>query len=314
MADSNIGQAMLPRIAKPLTNKAGTAPGILIDKDKKIFCAMPGVPLEMKYICEHGLFPYIKKKYKNSKNRTVLLQKTIHTIGISESLLAHRIGDINNIIKKDKYSEVKLAFLPSNFEVRLRITVEAPDMNTAKGLIRITLKKLKDKAGKYIYSYDESSIEKAVGDILTEKRLKLAVAESCTGGLIASKITDVSGSSNYFLEGMVCYSNIAKEQLLGVKRKTLKANGAVSEKVAIEMADGARKRSGSDVAVSTTGIAGPTGARRNKPVGLVWIGYSDSEKSFARKFVFVKERLRNKEMMSKTALNLIRQQLTIDNQ
>ena len=309
MAENNISQAMLPRISTPLTNKAGTAPGILIDKNKKIFCAMPGVPLEMKYICRHSLFPYIEKKFKNSKNKKVLLQKTIHTIGISESLLYHKIGDINNIVKKDKDSEIKLAFLPSNFEVRLRITVEASAINSARGLIRSTMKKLKDKAGRYIYSTDESPIEKAVGDILKKKGLKLSIAESCTGGLIASKITDVNGSANYFLEGMVCYTNQSKVRLLGVKRKTLKAGGAVSQQVAIEMAEGARKKSGSDIAISTTGIAGPTGATREKPVGLVWIGYSDSEKSYAKKFVFVKDRLRNKEMMSKTAIDLLRKKL-----
>jgi nicotinamide-nucleotide amidase len=258
------------------------------------------------------LFPFLKKKNEHFRNRKVLLQKTIHTIGISESLLYHKIGDINEIIKKDKDSEIKLAFLPSNFEVRLRITVEAPDINTARGLIRSTLKKLKDKAGKYIYSYDESPIEKAVGDILKDKGLKLSIAESCTGGLIASKITDVNGSANYFLEGLVCYTNLSKMKLLGVRQKTLKANGAVSRDVAIEMAEGVRKKSGSDVAISTTGIAGPTGATREKPVGLVWIGYSDSEKSFAEKFVFVKDRLRNKEMMSKTALDILRKQLTIN--
>ena len=309
MAENNISQAMIPRISKPLTNKAGTAPGILIDKNKKIFCAMPGVPYEMKYICVHSLFPYINQKYKNSKNKKVLLQKTIHTIGISESLLSHKIGDINNIVRKDKDSEVKLAFLPANFEVRLRITVEARDIDTARKLIRSSQKKLKDKIGKYIYSTDESPIEKAVGDLLKVKKLKLSIAESCTGGLIASKITDVNGSSKYFLEGMVCYSNISKQRILGVKAKTLKAYGAVSEQSAIEMAEGARKKSSSDVAVSTTGIAGPSGAARGKPVGLVWIGYSDRDKSFAKKFVFVKDRLRNKEMMSKTALDLLRKEL-----
>ena len=309
MAENNISQAMIPLISTPLTNKAGTAPGILIDRNKTIFCAMPGVPHEMKYICQHSLFPYIKKKYKNSKNKKILLQKTIHTIGISESLLYHKIGAITDIVKKEKNSEVKLAFLPSNFEVRLRITVDAVDINSARKLISSSLNKLKDKVGRYIYSTDESAIEKVVGALLKKKGLKLSIAESCTGGLIASKITDVNGSSNYFLEGMVCYTNQSKERLLGVKRTTLKAGGAVSEQVAIEMAEGIRKKSNSDVAVSTTGITGPTGATREKPVGLVWIGYSDKEKSFAKKFVFVKDRLRNKEMMSKTAIELLRKEL-----
>ncbi len=309
MPENNISQALLPGISIPLNNRMGTAPGILIEKNHRVFIALPGVPYEMKDICEKKVFPYLKKKFKTPLNKKILLQKTLHTIGISESLLAQKIGNIDEITQKGPDYEVKLAFLPSNFEVRLRITIESKTSKKASTLLKRTVLKLKNRAGKYIYSYNESPIEKETGDILAKKELKLSVAESCTGGLIASKITDVSGSSKYFLEGIVSYSDKSKIKLLGVKGSTLKTYGAVSKQTAIEMAEGIRKKSGADIGVSTTGIAGPTGAVPKKPVGLVWIGYSDANKTFAKEFVFTKYRLRNKEMASKMALEIIRRKL-----
>lgn len=307
--DSQVLQAMVPDAAIALHNKMGTAPGILIDKGGKVFCAMPGVPYEMEYITAHGLVPYIKKKYSGNKLKNILVQKTLHTIGIAESRLSQRLGDINRITRSGKNYNVKLAFLPSFFEVRLRITIEAPNIKTADSLLKESVKIIKEKAASYIYSYDESPLQKVVGDILRKKKLWLSVAESCTGGLIASKITDIAGSSDYFLEGLVTYSDKAKMNLLGVKPATIKKYGAVSGQTALEMAAGIRKRSGTDVSVSVTGIAGPSGARAGKPVGLVWIGYSDKKKTFAKKFIFTKERFRNKEIMSKMALEILRRQL-----
>lgn len=309
MTKSNIEQAMIPRAAKVLHNAMGTAPGILVDKGGKIFCAMPGIPYEMEYITVNGLVPYINKKYSHSKNRQVLLQKTLHTIGIPESRLAERLGDINKLAHSGKNFSVSLAFLPSFFEVRLRITVRAANETQARKLLNNSLKTIQQKAGQYIYSYDESPIQKAVGDILRKKKMTVSAAESCTGGLIASKITDISGSGDYFIEGVVTYSDASKERLLGVKKATLKKHGAVSEAVAIEMAEGIRKRSGSSVAISTTGIAGPGGATKTKPVGLVYIGYADAKKSYAKKHIFTKERFRNKEIASKMALELLRREL-----
>jgi nicotinamide-nucleotide amidase len=307
--DSQIMQAMVPDAAIALHNKLGTAPGILVDKGGKIFCALPGIPYEMEYITEHGLIPYIKKKYKGSKRSGVLLQKTLHTIGIAESRLAQRLGDIGKIARSGKDYSVKLAFLPSFFEVRLRITIEAASEKKATSLLKESVKIIKDKAASYIYSYDQSPLQKVVGDILRKRKLWLSVAESCTGGLIASKITDIAGSSDYFLEGLVTYADKAKMNLLGVKRATLKKYGAVSGQTAIEMAGGIRKRSGSDVSISVTGIAGPAGATPGKPVGLVWIGYSNKKKTFAKKFIFTRERFRNKEIMSKMALEVLRREL-----
>jgi nicotinamide-nucleotide amidase len=220
---------------------------------------------------------------------------------------------------------VKLAFLPSNYETRLRISAEANDERKADEAIKSAEQKLIKKAGRFIYSRDESSIAETVAKLLKKSGLKLSVAESCTGGLVASKITDVSGSSDYFLEGVITYSNESKIKLLGVKSTTIKKYGAVSRQTAIEMANSIRIISGADIGISTTGIAGPSGATprvrrpdgswtKTKPIGLVWIGYSDSKISFAKDFVFTKDRLRNKEIMSKMALEIVRRQLTLNNE
>ncbi len=308
----NIGQALVPEIATVLENKTGTAPGLLIDKNGKVFCVMPGVPYEMKYISQTGLFPYLSKKYKK-KITHVIKQKTLHTIGIGESLLAEQIGDINKIVRRGNGFEVKLAFLPANYEVRLRITAIAKNSLKADKLIKDAQKLITKKAGKYIYSTTEDSIEKTVGGILKKKKLTIAAAESCTGGLITSKLTDISGSSDYVMDAIVAYSNEAKRRLLGVRAETIKKYGAVSKQAAIEMARGIRKRSKTDIGISVTGIAGPTGARIGKPVGLVWIGYSDKKVTFAKDFIFTKDRLRNKDIMAKMALEIVRNQLTMNN-
>jgi len=308
----NVGQALVPEIATVLENKTGTAPGLLIDKAGKVFCVMPGVPYEMKYISKTGLFPYLEKKYRKKITR-VIQQKTLHTIGIGESLLAERLGDINKIVRKGKDFEVKLAFLPSNYEVRLRITAIAKSTARAKLLLLQAEKLITKKAGSYIYSTEEGSIESTVGKILKRKKLTISCAESCTGGLLASKLTDIPGSSAYVMDAIVSYSDEAKHRLLGVKKETIKKFGAVSEQTAIEMAKGIRKRSGTDIGISTTGIAGPAGARKDKPVGLVWIGYCDKKTTFAKKFIFTKDRLRNKDIMSKMALEMVRRQLTKSN-
>jgi len=307
--DNSLLQAMIPENSEPLHNRMGTAPGILIDKAGKLFCALPGVPYELEYITDNSLVPYILKKFSSGKLKSVLLQKTLQTIGIPEAKLAERIGDLESIVRDGPGFSVKLAFLPSNYEVRLRITVETTSRSKALALVRNAEKIIKEKAKSFIYSYDENPIQKEIGRILRKRKMTLAVAESCTGGLIASKITDIAGSSDYFREGVVTYSNKAKQRILGVKSATLEDYGAVSKKTAVEMAVGIRKRSHSDVAISTTGIAGPSGGTKEKPIGLVWIGYTDKKKSFAKKFIFTKERFRNKEIMSKMALEVLRREL-----
>lgn len=308
MPESNISQAMVPENAIVMINKAGTAPGLLITEANKSFAVLPGVPAEMKYICSKHLFPYLNTRYKN-KIRHVIKFKTLHTIGIGESVIAEKLGDISKIEKKSKEFSVKIAFLPSNNEVRLRVSVYAKNNLTADKLIKDTIRYIRKKVGIYIYSYSSSTIEKAVSELLKKNKYTISIAESCTGGLVSSKLTDISGSSEYMQYSVVSYSNESKIKLLGVKKHTIRKYGAVSKETAIEMARGVRKISNTDIGISTTGIAGPTGASKTKPVGLVWIGYSDKNGTSAYKYIFTKDRLKNKEIMSKTALEIIRRKI-----
>ena len=302
-------QSMMPEGAEILSNTRGTAPGILIRSGNKVFCALPGVPHEMESMTIDSLLPRLRSYISKTGKRKFLMQKTLHTIGIAEALLSQKLGALDKILISSKDSSVKLAFLPSNYEVRLRITVAANKRKKAEQLMNSALKKIKTRVKNYIYSYDENPLEYEVGKLLIKRKLTVSAAESCTGGLVASKLTNVPGSSDYFIDGVVSYSYTSKENLLGVKPTTLKKFGAVSEQTAIEMAEGIRKTSKTDIGISTTGIAGPAGATKTKPVGLVWIGYTDKKKSFAKSFIFTKDRLRNKEIMSKMALEIIRREM-----
>ncbi|MCX7877476.1 MAG: competence/damage-inducible protein A [Ignavibacteria bacterium] len=305
MPESNIKQAYIPEISIPLENPTGTAPGILINKDKKVFCALPGVPAEMKAIFSKRLKPLLIRKFSR-EHRKVFLSRTFCLAGIGES----KLFDVLHPVWKKHFGSgnenIKLSYLPSAFEVRLVINVSSADKNRARRLLRKASDVIQENAKDFIYSSDGSSLIKVVSGILKRKKLTVSVAESCTGGLISSMLTDISGSSLYFMNSVISYSNEAKEKLLGVSRETLRKFGAVSREVAIEMAEGVRKKSFTDIGLSSTGIAGPKGATKNKPVGLVWIGYSDKNSSDAVKFIFSKDRLKNKEIMSKAALNFLR--------
>lgn len=309
MPQSNLIQTMVPELATILKNNAGTAPGLLIEKRGKIFIAVPGVPLEVEHLFEAQIQKFLIKKFKKKKDRVFILNKTLHTIGIPESLLSSRISGFDNALLSVKDVGFSLAYLPGKYEVRLRITAKSQSREKAKAGLVSAIKYLQSQVGGFIYSYREEPIEKVIGDILKHKKLTLAVAESCTGGLVSSKITNVSGSSKYFLNSVITYSNKSKQKLLGVKPSTLKSYGAVSRQAAIQMARGIKRLASSDIGLSTTGIAGPTGATSKKPVGLVWIGYADKNKAFAKEFVFTKDRMRNKEIMSKMALEILRRKL-----
>ena len=296
----NREQAMVPEKAKIIPNHWGTAPGFIFEEKGKIMIVMPGVPKEMIGMMESTVLNYLKKfsggviKYKNLK-----------TTGIPEAYLYELLNETVKEIEKF----AKVAFLPSYLGVRIRITVSADNIEKANELIEKAEKMIREKAGKYIYGVDDEELEAVVGKILKEKKLKLAVAESCTGGLITHRITNVPGSSKYFERGVVAYSNEAKVQILGVPEELIKKHGAVSEEVAIAMAEGVRKISNADIGISTTGIAGPTGATPTKPVGLVWIGYADKNESFAKKFLFGDDRLENKERAAQAALEILRRKI-----
>ena len=299
----NEDQALVPRNCTVIQNRLGTAPGYFFERDGKFFFVMPGVPYEMKAMMDDFVIPFFKKQNTD----LVIRHLTLKTTGIAESFLAEQIGDVKNLFSPD--SGITLAFLPSPLGVRLRITVKARSIEEAEHNIRDIELKLRSKAEKYIYASDEKELEDVIGTLLKERNLTLAVAESCTGGLIADRITNISGSSEYFERGMTTYSNKSKIHELGVPSDFIKHFGSVSRQVAEAMAFGIRTKSNTDIGISTTGIAGPTGGSAEKPVGLVWIGYSDTDETFALQFNFIGERRTIKERSAQAALELVRRKI-----
>ncbi len=215
-----------------------------------------------------------------------------------------RLGNLEELLEGSK-----LAFLPSIYGVKLRLTVSETDEEIAKNRLTEIEQKIRAKVGRFIFGKGEETLPEVVGRILKERDLKLATAESCTGGLIASMITDISGSSAYFERGVVCYSNASKVEILKVDEDTIAEHGAVSQEVAMQMAEGVKSTSGADIGLATTGIMGPTGATTDKPVGLVYIGYCDERVCTAKKFKFGDERILNKKRTAQAALDLLRKNI-----
>ena len=299
----NEEQALVPRGSTVIQNRYGTAPGYLLVRNGKYFIVMPGVPSEMKGMMDNFVIPYFEKH----SSGVVIRHRTLKTTGIPESFLAERIGDVNRLFPPD--SGVTLAFLPSPMGVRLRISAKAKSGGEAERAIKEVEASIREKAAKYIYAADEDELEHVVGRLLTARKLRVAIAESCTGGLIADRVTNVPGSSNYFERGLTAYSDDSKLAELGLPSALLQQYGAVSREVAEAMAMGVRMKSNVDIGVSTTGVAGPTGGSPEKPVGLVWVGYSDKRETLALKFNFGDQRLRVKERTAQAALELLRRKL-----
>ncbi len=299
---TNQDQALVPKIAKPIRNSLGTAPGMWIEKDGKIFVVMPGVPYEMKAMMESFVIPNLKDKLGELE----LLEKrdTLLTTGIPESVLYEKLGNLDDLLEG-----AKLAFLPSQFGVKLRITVREKDEETAANRISAIEQKIRSKVGRFIYSSQDESLEQVVARLLIDRGISLAVAESCTGGLISNLLTNVSGSSKFYERGIISYSNASKVEILRVNEDTITQYGAVSIEVARQMAEGAKSTSGTDLGLAVTGIMGPTGASVDKPVGLVYIGLCDDKVCTAKKFIFGDDRIINKQRTAQTALDMLRKYL-----
>jgi len=302
MPTVNRQQAYVPRIANVIENLVGTAPGFDISHEGKVYFVMPGVPSEMKSMMENYILP-IMRKLANEK-KLFYRQKLIHTTGIPESSLFELLGDI-----KSWLGNCKLAFLPSQYGVKMRISCSGTSASEIESEIKKAEKKITDLAGGFIYSCDDLLIEEVIGKILAERNLTIAVAESCTGGIIADRLTNISGSSKYFMQGVISYSNDAKIQTLGVSVDSIIKYGSVSEQVSIEMARGVKNISSTNIGLSVTGIMGPSGGTETKPVGLVYIGYVDDEKVKVVRHRFAENRIRNKERTSQAALELVRRML-----
>jgi nicotinamide-nucleotide amidase len=299
MRPINEEQAMIPKNCKVLFNEVGTAPGMQFNYNGKDIFVIPGVPHEMKYLIDTHVIPYLREK-----NTDIIKTKTLLTTGIPESSLFTLLGDINDLTKN-----ADIAFLPSPRGVRIRIMVRNNDESFVTNELNRIENKIREKANHFIYGEGDIEIEEVIGRLLKSKNLRLAVAESCTGGMIANRITNISGSSDYFERGVVTYSNESKTSILKIPRDIILEKGAVSEEVATLMAKGIRELSGSDIGLSTTGIAGPTGGTPSKPVGLIWIGYSDKFESIAKSYFLGENRLIFKERASQIALDLLRKQL-----
>ena len=269
MSKNNEKQAMMPEGAIVLPNRFGTAPALALENDEgKSVIMLPGPPSELVPLFFEQVVPYVKSKCSKA-----IASKNIHFFGIGESALAEKLDGF--LIDTP---ELCAATYCKEGEVRIRITAHADSESEAERACEGYAQKImQTEAGAFVYGIDVGTIENAVVKALRESGLTLSTAESCTGGLIAKRITDISGCSDVFLGGCVTYSNDAKVNLLGVSEKTLASVGAVSAETACEMARGVRLAMGSDVGISSTGIAGPTGGTPEKPVGTVFIGISTKD-------------------------------------
>jgi len=297
----NKGQAIQPSGSKKITNELGTAPGIWLEKNNTIFISMPGVPFEMKGMMENEILPKLKEKFIKEK----IYHKIIRTGGIPESKLAEKLEDW----EKNLPNHIQLAYLPTLAQVKLRLTAKGIDQKQLENDVAEQLEICLPIIDKYVYSTDNIELEERVGQLLRESGKTISCAESCTGGYLSHLITSVPGSSDYFQGSYVAYSYDIKEKALQVDKKILETQGAVSEEVVIQMAENIRKVFGTTIGVSLSGIAGPGGATQDKPVGTVWIAYSDGVKTEAKKFIFAKDRTLNIKLSAIVALNIVRSNL-----
>lgn len=297
----NKRQALVPKVAEVLHNEMGTAPGTWYERNGKVFVSMPGVPHEMKNLMKTLVLPKLAKFFKTP----VIYHKLIKTVGIGESFLADKIKDWEDGLPE----HISLAYLPSVGQVKLRLTAVGERRDELKADVQNLIDKLIPLAGSYIYGYDNTTLEEAVGQLLKEQGKTIALAESCSGGYVQHKITTIAGSSEYFQGGVVPYHNNHKINVLGVKPETLDAHGAVSEECVREMAEGVRTLLKADIGASSSGIAGPGGGSEEKPVGTVWIAFADGKETIAKKLQLTQNRLLNIELTQIAVLNLVRKSL-----
>lgn len=294
-------QAMVPEKCTVIRNPVGTAPITWFEKDNKVIVSMPGVPYEMKNAMSNEIIPRLKSKFKTP----VIIHKTIQVYGYPESALAIKIQDWETALPEN----IHLAYLPNYGIVRLRLSGSSEDSLALEFIMNQQVELLKQILGDAIVANTDEPIEVLIGKMLTDKKLKLSAAESCTGGNIAHILTTVPGSSEYFSGGVIAYSNSVKVNILGVSSADLTAYGAVSKPVAEQMAEGIKKITGSDIAVSSTGIAGPSGGTLEKPVGTVWIAVSYKNQTFSREFRFNGTRQIIIERTTQAALLMVREML-----
>ena len=296
MPENNVKQAMLPEGCTVFVNNNGTAPGLAMEKDGVHLLLLPGPPRELKAMFSESAVPYLRQF-----SDKVIISHNVRTFGIGESAMAEKVSDLLDL------QNPTVAPYAKDGEALLRVTAMADSEEQAEEMCRPVIEEIEKRLGDVVYGIDYTCIEEAVVELLREKGLKIATAESCTGGFIAKRITNVSGSSEVFECGIVSYSSRIKNEVLGVNADDLEKYGAVSETVARQMAEGAVRVSGADIAVSVTGIAGPNGDGSGKPVGLSYIGLADRNNSWVRELKTGRtDREYNRYVNASNALNMIR--------
>ncbi len=297
MTPNNERQALVPRDAEVLPNARGTAPGLLVQQKQCMVVMLPGPPREMKPMFSEQIAPRLEKLSRGVRIR----KRILRTAGLGESALDQKIAPIYS-----RYANPATTVLASPGEVEIHLTARADTPEIAEKLLDELAEQIEDALYPAVYSHAGEPLEEIVGRGLTVKGYTIATAESCTGGLIATRITDIAGSSTYFLEGVVTYSNEAKTDLLGVPSNLIEYHGAVSAEVAEAMALGVKKRAGTTIGLSVTGIAGPGGGTETKPVGLVFIGLADDVQVEAKQFNLFGTRPEIRQRASQVALDWVR--------
>ena len=301
IAPSNLKQVYLPEGAKIIINQYGTAPAMILEKDNKIICSFPGVPHEMKNLIEENLIPYLNEKYPPSM---IKRSKTLKTTGLGEASVNELIRDYIN-----RQTDYSFGIYAHPEDIQVQVTTQAPTEEEVEKRLQSSVDQLSKLLGHYIYGSNEETIEEVVGNLLKTKQLKLAVAESCTGGMLGEMITRIPGSSEYFQGGVISYQAKIKEELLKVPPEVIKKHGEVSPQVARFMAEGARLYCYSDIGISISGIAGPGGATNKKKVGLVYMALADGKKTITQKHQLFGNRQLIRIRACRRLLNMLRSYL-----
>ena len=301
MPDAAPRLAQVPEGFEPLENPVGAAVGLWYEAaDGRLIVLLPGIPDEMKSIFDASVEPRLEVQPGVGE----VHHRTIVTAGIPETALQERLGDLSDVLGDD----VHLAYLPSTSGVRLRLSADAAEADATMRLNEVA-SVIRERARDYIIGTGDVTLEDALGHLLRDHNATIAAAESATGGLIGHRLTSVSGASDYFLGSIVAYANAVKQTVLGVDDAALREHGAVSEAVAVQMAEGVRETLNTTIGISTTGIAGPTGGTPEKPVGTVWVGVADADGGHATHHRFVEDRTLNKELFASAALERARRGL-----
>ncbi|MBN1459557.1 MAG: competence/damage-inducible protein A [Armatimonadetes bacterium] len=303
LIDSLLKQARVPKGATVVPNPVGTAPGFIATVGAKAVIALPGVPTEMRAMAEQTVFPHLAQR-ASQDGRTIIVSRVLRLAGIGESQAEAECADLIA-----SQGNPTIAPLAKTYEVWLRLTARTPTREQAEELIAPVEAEIRRRLGDHVYGRDEESLEQATGEMLARNGLTLALAESCTGGLIGHRLTNIPGSSRYFLASLTTYSNESKTRLLGVSEELLRDHGAVSPECAAAMAEGVRRTVGADMGLSITGIAGPGGGTPEKPVGLAYVGLSQGDNTVTEELRLRGDREMIKERCAQSALYFLYRKL-----